>query len=139
MAPGNVEQDFVRFSKQSLIKRKTMKRDTYSVWERGCQEISKHFPLLKNGILDGFCVCVCVCVCMCVLAMGYRGALVHKKLVQRCWEHRADRTYYHQHSQALSFAESNLELVAVLFYWLISFQHTNYFFSIRKYKYIQLL
>lgn len=62
MAPGNIEQDFVRFSKQSLIKRKTMKRDTYSVWERGCQEISKHFLLLKNGILDGFSMCVCVCV-----------------------------------------------------------------------------
>ena len=39
-----------------------MKRDTYSIWERGCQEIFKHFMLLKNGILDGFSLYVCVCV-----------------------------------------------------------------------------
>ena len=93
-----------------------MERDTYSVWERGCQEISKHFLLLKKMEFLMGSPCVCVCVCVCVLAMGYRGALVHKKPVQRCWEHRANRTYYHQHSQVLSFAESNLELVAVPFY-----------------------
>ena len=44
-----------------------MERDTYSVWERGCQEISKHFLLLKKMefLMGSPCVCVCVCVCVC--------------------------------------------------------------------------
>lgn len=61
-----------------------MTRDTYSVWKRGCQKISKPGMLFKNRVPSGLPLYISVCV----LALGERGSLGYQEPMQRCWKPR---------------------------------------------------
>lgn len=113
-----------------------MTRDTYSAWKRACQEISKHFMLLKNRILDAFYLYVCVYVCVYWL-WGRRALLGMRSQCKGAGclgEQRANGTYY---TAGLSLLlRAALNWLQCLFTSLFPLNITIIIFSLRNYIYI---